>query len=280
MRQRNKLTESPGPTAELENRAEEPLMRDEDEQDVEVIGVPLAKLIKRKLTKAPDLVMLSQARSISAEKFRRLKTLLMNDPEDGPQVMVVSSAAPAEGKTLVSTNLALAFAADRAGDVLLLDADLRRPSVERWLDPPPKLGLSEILRGKIDVDHAILELENSPLRILPAGEPPRDPVELLSSDNARRVLSQLRKRYQRIIIDTPPIVPFTDADVMGGLSDGVLLVARCGSTSRSTMLQAIASVTSTRLLGLVLNDTTFSLADRDNYYVDRHYYKYYDKDRR
>jgi len=274
------MTAQRGSVTQLQDHDKRPPLDGAGEADVEVVGVPLAKLIKRKLVGGPDLVMLNQPRSIGAEKFRRLKTLLTNDPEDGPQVIVVTSAAPAEGKTLISTNLALAFAADRVGSVLLLDADLRRPSVERWLDPPPKLGVSEILRGKIELDHAILTLENSPLRILPAGSTPRDPVELLSSDNTRTMIAELRKQYQRIIIDTPPIVPFTDADVLGALSDGVLVVARCGSTLRSTFSQALTSVTSTRLLGVVLNDTTFSLADRENYHVDRHYYKYYQKERR
>jgi capsular exopolysaccharide synthesis family protein len=244
------------------------------------VGVPLAKLIKRKLTKAPELVMLHDTRSVPAEKFRRLKTVLANEAEESPQVIVVTSATPSEGKTLVSTNLALAFAADRRGDVLLLDADLRRPSVGRWLSPVPTLGLTEILSGKIEIDHAILELENSPLKILPGGAPARDAVELLSSDSAREMLATLRRRFARIIIDTPPIVPFTDADILGGLSDGVIVVARARSTPQAMLLQALSAVTSTRILGMVLNDTTFSLADRDNYYVDKQYYQYYHKQKR
>ena len=243
-------------------------------------GVPLAKLIKRKLTNAPELVMLNNARSVPAEKFRRLKTVLANDTEESPQVIVVTSAAPSEGKTLVSTNLALACAADKRGEVLLVDADLRRPSVGQWLNPPPKLGLTEILRGKIEVDHAILELENTPLKVLPAGAPARDPVELLSSDYARRLIGQLRRRFQRVIIDTPPIIPFTDADVLGSLSDGAIVVARSGKTLKAMLEQALAAVTSTRLLGTVLNDTTFNLADRDNYYLDKQYYQYYQEERK
>ncbi len=243
------------------------------------VGVPLAKLIKRKLIKSPELVLLHDTRSVAAEKFRRLKTVLANEASDSPQVLVVTSATPSEGKTLVSTNLALAFAADRQGEVLLLDADLRRPSIGRWLAPAPTLGLTEILSGKIEIDHAILELENSPLKILPGGAIARDPVELLSSDQARQMLSALRRRFSRIIIDTPPIIPFTDADVIGGLADGALVVARSGATQSSILMQALASVTSTRVMGMVLNDTTYNLADRENYYMDKQYYRYY-KDRK
>ncbi|MCP3981349.1 MAG: CpsD/CapB family tyrosine-protein kinase [bacterium] len=239
----------------------------------------MVKLIKRKLAVTPDVAMLSHPRSIAAERFRRLKTLLSHDDEDGRvQVIVVSSAAPSEGKSLVSLNLALAFAADQQGHVLLLDADLRRPTIEKRLTPEPRLGLSEILTGQVELDHAVIELDNSPLHVLPAGPAPADPVELLNSDYARVLVSTLRKRYQHIIIDTPPIVPFADADVVGSMSDGVLIVARAGSTRRALLHQALEAVTSTRVLGTVLNDVTKNLADRGNYYYDKKYYEHYNRD--
>jgi capsular exopolysaccharide synthesis family protein len=243
-------------------------------------GVPLPKLIKRRLISSPELVMLADHRSVTAEKFRRLKTMLAHGEEGGPQVIVVTSAAPAEGKSMLATNLALAFAGDHQGEVLLLDADLRRPTIERWLSPAPKLGLAELLLGQTEVDHVLLELENSPLRIIPAGTPPRDPVELLSADTTGAVIDSLRARFKHVIIDTPPIVPFTDADAVGRHSDGVLLVARSGATRRAMLLQAVASVTSTQLLGLVLNDVTYSLADRESYYSAKNYYEYYDRERK
>jgi receptor protein-tyrosine kinase/non-specific protein-tyrosine kinase len=243
-------------------------------------GVPLPKLIKRRLTSNPELVMLADHRSVTAERFRRLKTMLQHGADGGPQVIVVTSAAPSEGKSVVATNLALAFAGDHQGEVLLIDADLRRPTVERWLSPAPKLGFSELLLGQTEVDHVLLELENSPLRVIPAGTPPRDPVELLSAAMTGRLLETLRTRFQRIVIDTPPIVPFTDADAVGRYADGVLLVARSGSTRRAMLLQALASVTSTQLLGLVLNDVTYSLADRESYYSAKNYYEYYDRERK
>jgi receptor protein-tyrosine kinase/non-specific protein-tyrosine kinase len=237
-------------------------------------------LIKRRLKDDPELVMFNQPRSLGAEKFRRLKTLLLNDEEGAAQVIVVTSAAPSEGKSLISANLAMAFAADRQGEVLLIDADLRRPTVDQWLSPPPKLGLSELLMGRTELEHVLLELENSPLRVIPAGTPARDPVELLSGDYASAMIQSLRGRFQRIIIDTPPIVPFTDADAIGALADGMLVVARAEQTRRSALVQALSSVTSTRVLGTVLNDVTYNLADRDQYYGVRNYHNYYDEERR
>ncbi len=242
-------------------------------------GVPLAKLIKRRIVDTPELVLVSRSRSVAAEQFRRLKTLLVNEHKESLQVILVTSAAPGEGKSIVSTNLALAFAADHQGEVLLIDADLRRPTVEHWIEPRPRLGVAELLLGQTELDHAILELENTTLRILPAGAPPEDPSELLSAEPARRLFAELRTRFTRIIVDTPPIVPFTDADAVGALCDGALVVVRAGKTRQSMYLQAVNAVTSTRVLGSVLNDVTYSLADREYYQYEKSYHAYYDRER-
>jgi capsular exopolysaccharide synthesis family protein len=261
-------------------RNQQPLGSEPGGEKKVTAGVPLARLIKRKLTRSSDVVLLEKPRSVAAERFRRLRTLLANMPDGGPQVIVVTSAGPDEGKSFVALNLALAFASEQQGEVLLIDADLRRPHLDRILDPPPTLGLSELLKGATEPVHAILDLENSPLRVLPAGTPPREPVELLASDSASDLASELRKDFRRIVIDTPPIVPFTDADVLGALADGILLVARAGRTRRSSYLQAVSSVSSTKVLGTVLNDQTYTLADRSSYseYI-KGYYEYHDKDK-
>jgi capsular exopolysaccharide synthesis family protein len=188
-------------------------------------------------------------------------------------VMVVTSAGAGEGKSLVAINTALAFAADMKGEVLLIDADMRRSGIARWLEPTPKFGFSEILGGKTELEHALIELENAPLKILPAGSPTRDPVELLSSERADRLFVELRRRFKYVIVDTPPIVPFTDADVLGRLSDGILMVARNDMTLQSMFRRAVESVTSTDVLGLILNDATFNLPDRGHYHREDGYYQ-------
>ena len=235
------------------------------------IGVPLTRIVPRQLVDSPEVIIRGAARSAAAERLRRLRALLEHD-ENGPaRVIVVTSAAPREGKSLIALNLALTFAVDRKSDVLLLDADLRRPAVDRWLTPAPQLGLAEVLAEKAPVDHALLRIKDSTLQVLPAGRPPQDPVALLSSPVFSALMGTLRERYRQIIVDTPPIVPFTDADVVGRSADGVLLVVREGQTPRSACAQAAAAVTSTRILGAVLNDTVWNLADRE-----RHYGRYYD----
>ena len=244
-----------------------------DEQRV-TFGVPLVRLVKREIREDAELVLLSQPRSVIAEKFRRLKTTLVND-KSKPQVLVVTSPLPADGKSLIAMNLALTFAADLDGEVLLIDADLRRPSVDGWIEPPPKLGLSEILTDKTSLEHCLLTLENTRLRILTAGAPIQDPMELMNSSACRDLMAELRRRFKVIIIDTPPIVPFADAD----LADACLLIARAGKTTRSMHEQAVDSISSMPILATVLNDAAPNLADRDQSY-QKYYYSYYDRERR
>jgi capsular exopolysaccharide synthesis family protein len=237
------------------------------------LGVPLVKLIKRRLVPSPEIVLLSDPRSLASEKFRRLRTVLANQLET-PQVIMVSSACPGEGKTTVALNLALAFAWDRSEKTLLIDADLRRPSIGTKLHPEPQLGFAEVLRGEAELDHVILQLENTGLDILPDVTRSPEPMELLCSNRARDLIPELKKQYQRIIIDTPPLLAFTDADIIGRFTDGAIFVVRSGATSVSECQQASQSLTSTKILGIVLNDATYSLADRERYAYA--YAKYYD----
>ncbi len=237
-------------------------------------GVPLSRIIPRQLVGGPEIIMRGVARSMAAEKIRRLKTLIENDENGSPRVIVVTSATPQEGKSVIALNLALAFASDRKTPTLLVDADLRRPSVEKWIVPPPSLGFAELLADRTDLEQAILRLKDTALEILPAGQPPQYPVDLLGSDRCRTLVAALRERYQRVIIDTPPIVPFTDADVVGRNADGTLLVVRARQTPKPLFVQAVSMVTSSRILGAVLNDVIVNLADRDRHY-GRYYGDYY-----
>jgi capsular exopolysaccharide synthesis family protein len=240
-------------------------------------GVPLAMLYKREFKKSPDLVMLANPRSIPAERFRRLKTRIIH--EFDARVIVVTSGIPGEGKSTVAINLALAFASEGVEKTLLIDADLRRPSIGPRLDPSPQLGLAEVLDDEAELNHAVLHIKDTSLDVLPAGESSRtDPAQLLASDVARRLFDGFREAYDRVVIDSPPIIPFTDADVVGKLSDGVLLVTRSGMTPKSAYPQLISSVTSTRILGTVLNGATATQVGGRSAY-DKYYDSYYEKQR-
>ncbi|HEX4824863.1 MAG TPA: CpsD/CapB family tyrosine-protein kinase [Candidatus Polarisedimenticolaceae bacterium] len=241
------------------------------------VGVPLARIVPRKLIETPDLLFRGNATSPAAERFRRLRTVLTTDVAAAPQVIIVTSAIPGDGKSFVAMNLALAFAADGETSTLLIDADLRRPALDRYITPEPTLGLSDLLEEKVPLQHTVLHLKDTSLEVLPAGKSAKEPVELLGSQVCANLFAQLRTRYERIIVDTPPALPFTDADVIGRNADGALFVVRQGSTPKNHYRRAVGMLTSVRVLGSVLNDSTYSLADRGHYY-DKYYQAYYNRD--
>ena len=237
-----------------------------------VAGVPLGGIIPRKFTDDPHLLLVNRPGSPIVERYRRLRLKLDQPGPDGAprQIMLVTSAVPEEGKTTTAINLALAFAEDRDRHTLLIDADLRRPSVTRYVVPAPTLGLSEILSGQASLEHVLIEMKSSHLTILPAGAPSNNPLELLRSDYLGSVFAELRRRFDRIVIDTPPTVPFTDAAVLNAVCDGALLVIRAGKTTGTLIERARASLSHSTLLGVVLNGVAFTPVDRYYYQYDDH----------
>lgn len=233
-------------------------------------GVPLARIIPRRLA-SDDIVTSRKPESVLAEQFRRLSAFLRSEFPGGAAV-AVTSATPAEGKTVVAANLSLTLARDDT-PALLIDGNLRRPALGRWLYPEPRLGLSDFLLRGVPLEHVVLDLTNSPLQVIPAGSPVLDPVRSLSGDRFRSLLSTLRSRHRWIVVDTPPVLPFQDADAIGAASDGMLLVVRAGVTTRRMYLDAIDSITSAPVVGAVRNVFARSLSDRFRY-TDRYYRDY------
>lgn len=221
------------------------------------------------------LVALGGARSIWAEQFRRLKNVLSTAENAAARVIVVTSPVPGDGKTFVATNLALSFAATPSARVLLVDADLRRPAVERNLLPRPKTGLVQVVEAAEPFAGLIVRPEGTALDILPSGAPCDDPLRVLGAPACSELFKSLRTRYDRIVVDTSPIGAFTDADVLGGLSDGILMVVRAQYTPKAMYKVALDHVHSSRVLGTVLNGATKSLLDTESYYGS--YYRGYDK---
>lgn len=235
-------------------------------------GVPLGSIIPRRFSDDPHLVILHRPGSPIAERYRRLRLRLDQGVFDDPkprQVTVVTSPVPGEGKTTTATNLALAYAEDREKRILLVDADLRRPSVARYVQPKPTLGLTEVLSGQVPIEHALVEMADSKLWVLPAGAPTETPLEMLQSERFAGMLQELRRGFDRIVIDAPPTVPFTDPAVLQTLSDGALVVVRAGVTTKPLIRRALESLSGGLVLGVVLNDVRFTV-------VDRYYYKYDD----
>ncbi len=212
-----------------------------------------------------------------AEAYRSLRTtILLARAGTPPQVILISSARPSEGKTSITTLEAIVFALNGAR-VLLIDSDLRRPSVHLRFRIANKVGLTSVLTGKSTLHDAIVPVDAVPsLHLLPAGPIAPMPAELLGSLQMQRLIEGLRSSYDFILIDTPPVLTVTDAAVLVSISDGVVLVLRYAQSSRNVVARAseILLRSGAHLLGVVLNAVDLQSSDYAEYY-GRAYNDYY-----
>jgi exopolysaccharide transport family protein len=226
---------------------------------------------------AVELVTHARPQSQMAESYRALRTsLLLSNLGTPPKVVMVTSARPQEGKTTTSINTAVVLA-QKGVRVLLIDADLRRPSIHKTLGLGPRTGLSNVLTGSTALEQAILRsavLSN--LFILPAGTPPPNPAELLASANMRDLLLDLRDKYDHIVIDTPPTLSVTDAVVLSPRVDAIVLVIRSGQTTKQALRRSrdILMQVNARVTGVLLN--AVDLTSPDYYYYYEYQGKYHD----
>jgi receptor protein-tyrosine kinase len=206
------------------------------------------------------------------EAFRLLRTnLQFIDLDHQPRCLVISSAVPGEGKTMTSTNLAVALA-QTGRRTLIIDADLRRPRVASTLGLDPAVGLTTALVGKTEIADAIQVHGPSGLHVLASGAKPPNPTEILQSRVTHDLIRRLRSSYDTVIIDAPPLLPVADASVLSTLADGVILVIRHAKTTRDQVTEAINRVQQVggRLYGVVVN----MVAKRA---VGSYYYYYYEE---
>lgn len=210
----------------------------------------------------PLLVAAILPQSPAAERYRLLRTRIKR-AENGRTVraIVVTSPAKGDGKSLTAANLALTMAQEVHQRVLLLDADLRRPSIARMFGIPEGPGLSEVLAGAANIEAALVHLPDQHLTVLTAGRPAGQPAELLGSTAMRRLLDGLRTRFDRILIDMPPIAPLADVHVVSPVADGILMVVRAGITPKPAIERALSGLDMTKVLGLVLNAAGEGAAD-------------------
>jgi capsular exopolysaccharide synthesis family protein len=192
-----------------------------------------------------------------AEAFRKIRTNLQFIDVDRPnKTIVVTSALPEEGKTTVLCNLAIVLS--QAGRrVVLVETDLRRPRAVDYLGLEGAVGVTSVLAGQVSLDQALQPWGGPLFDVLASGPTPPNPSELLSSQQMVNVLTELRERYDTVLLDTPPLLPVTDAAVLGAAADGALLVVRYGKTTSHQVKAAMAALgsASVRLLG-----TAFTMA--------------------
>ena len=187
------------------------------------------------------------------EQYRKLAAILHHaQVERGVKVIMMSSALPGEGKSLTAVNLALTLADSYQRRVLLIDADLRRPTVQRIFGIPPIGGLNEGLKASEDHPMGLTAVSDR-LCVLPAGRPESDPMSGLTSDRMRRLIAQAAATFDWVIVDSPPVGLLPDASLLSAIVDGVLLVVRSGKAPFSLVKRTVDSISRDRILGVVMN---------------------------
>ena len=206
------------------------------------------------------------------EQYRRLAANLHHAQEEaGIKTLMVTSAVPDEGKTLTATNVALTLSESYRRRVLLIDADLRRPSLDDVFKLPKGFGLNEALTGRADRKVSITQVSRN-LSLLPAGTPDSDPMSVLTSERMRNLIREASAAFEWVIMDTPPIGILTDAKLLGAMVDGALLVVRAGRTPANQIQRAVDSLGKNRILGVVLNRAERRGSIDQEYKYDYSYY--------
>jgi capsular exopolysaccharide synthesis family protein len=211
------------------------------------------------------LVSVVEKDGLAAEKFRFLAVRLRHLQQRRPlKQLLITSSMPAEGKSMVAANLACTLASRRQQKVLLLEGDLRRPTLQRQLGLGRIPGLSQYLQGTLDEKAPIYRLDALGLWIMPAGAVPDNPLELMQCGRLSPLMERLNTWFDWIVIDSPPVLPLADTSVWTRLADGILLVARRGTTDKEQLKRGLEAIEPTKLLGALLNSST-NVAHSDYY---------------
>jgi len=212
------------------------------------------------------LVCVTDKESLAAEKFRFLAVRLRQMQQTRPlKRVLITSSVPQEGKSTVAANLACTLARRARQRTLLLDGDLRRPSLSNLFGLGKIPGICEWLQGDSGPAESIYYLEEAGLWILPAGSTPRNALELMQSGRLSAMMDQLTSWFDWIVIDTPPVLPLADTSVWMRLADGVILVTRQGTSEKGQLQRGLEAIERTKLIGALLN-CSLNASHNDYYY--------------
>jgi capsular exopolysaccharide synthesis family protein len=221
-------------------------------------------------------ILIVRPETFAAEEFRKLKTQIFLRLANPPHFILVASTVPQEGKTMVSVNLALAISQEIHKKVILIDGDLRKPSIHLEEYPNPK-GLSDYLLNQTPLSEILLNSEAESLQIIPAGHPTKKSAELIGSRKMLELFKSLRELRDDtyVIIDSSPIISTSEATLLSKLVDGIILVVMGGRTPRESVRRALKSIDRQKIIGIVFNQIDFNPS---SYYYSKYYHYYrYDK---
>jgi len=222
------------------------------------------------------VVVYSDPNSHVAEQYRIMRTNLCSLSIDEPMhSFVITSALRGEGKSITSSNISVALALQLAKKVLLVDADLRKPSLHKIFNIPKEPGLADLLSGEVNLDQVLSKEVLPNLYVLPAGRLPSNPSELLSSQKLKELISVFKEKFNYLLFDCPPIIPVTDAGVLGSQVDGVVLVVRAASTGALDVERAFSLLKEAKAkpAGAILSNVVTYIP----YYLYRYRYVYINK---
>lgn len=211
----------------------------------------------------PRIVVFHDPKSTVAEQYRTLRTNIQAINSKSPvRTIAITSAVHSEGKTITSINLALTMAHDlNKKNILLVDADLRRSRISKYLGIKSEAGFSDLITNGTNIDDTLLNIGIENLTILPAGKAPHNPAEVLGSSKVSNLISQLKVKYDYIIFDTPPAIPVTDAGILGAQADGVIMVIKANKTQRGVVEHGLGLLKQAhaKVLGHILTNVQYHI---------------------
>jgi capsular exopolysaccharide synthesis family protein len=215
-------------------------------------GVAVHSSLDRKARLLPHI-----ADSVVVEHYRRLRTKLLQEHEARPfRLLMIGSPNPQEGKTVTAFNLALSFAMIPSCKVLIVDGDLRKGSLGKWLAVSGPPGLSDLVEGTATMGEVILKSDELPVHFVLSGNSEVPAGELLNSPNLKDYFRQMAEQFDVVLVDSPPVNLITDAQLLAGCCDAILLVARAFSTTRKAFEKTVQDLQQFRIIGTVLNGGT------------------------
>ncbi len=233
-----------------------------------LIGAPvIGTILYDPDTKRTPLIVGDESNSLRSEAYRQLRTnLQFINAARSANTILITSSVPLEGKSTTAVNLALTFV-EFGERVLLIDADLRRPQLSLLLNMKSDVGLTNVLADQIELDDAIQPWQDARLSLLASGSVPPNPSELLGSARMGKLIEKVQERFDKIVIDTPPVLPVTDAAVAAAYAEAVVVVVRHGHTSRTLVANAATTLENVdaRVVGSVLNMKKSSRTERRRY---------------
>jgi protein-tyrosine kinase len=220
-------------------------------------------------------VLIVHPETIAAEEFRKLKTQIFHRLPNPPHFILVTSTVPQEGKTMVAVNLALAISQEIHKKAILIDGDLRKPSIHLEEHPNPK-GLSDYLLNQTPLFEILLNYGEEGLQVIPAGSSTRKSAELIGSRKMSELFMSLRELRDDtyVIIDSSPIISTSEPTVLSKLVDGIILVVMGGRASKEFVRRAVKSIDRQKIIGIVLNQIDMNPS---SYYYSKYHYGYYRK---